>query len=108
MLVTTYGNTYQIIMGNRRYRACKSLGWIEIPAIVIKGTPDDDNWYMLSENLQRDDLTDSEKGKSVEAMRKTCALSNRELARKLGVPKSRVYYAINAYTKLSPEVQLLV
>lgn len=72
-------------MGNRRFLACQSLGWIEMPCIIIESTPEDNDWYMLIENIQRDDLTDSEKGKSVESMRQTVAISNRELARKLGV-----------------------
>lgn len=77
-------------MGNRRYLACKSLGWLEVPCIVIQSTPNEDNWFMLSENLQRDDLTDSEKGKAVQNLVTQSGSSLREVAKKLGIPFSNV------------------
>ena len=89
---------YRISMGHRRFLACKSLGWQEIPCIVIDCSPEDVDWFMLSENLQREDLTDSEKGEAVEQIRtsQTGTVGIRELAQKLGVSKSDVHRWLQA------------
>lgn len=47
---------YQIVAGERRYRACKLLGWSVIPAIIVKLTPDEASALMLVENVSRVDL----------------------------------------------------
>ena len=56
------------------------------------------DWYMLSENLQRDDLTDSEKGEAIENIRVSHSgtISIRELAEKLGKSKSDVHRWLQA------------
>lgn len=83
---------YRLICGHRRYLAVKSLGWTEIPTFVFDSNADDDPWFMLSENLQREDLTDSEKGEGIEELRNSSAstISNREIARKFGIDEKLV------------------
>ena len=61
-----------------------------MPCIIIESTPEDNDWYMLIENIQRDDLTDSEKGKSIQGIRTACEVSNVKLAEKLGIAESTV------------------
>ncbi len=57
----TSRDTYEIIAGERRFRACKMVGLKEIPAIVRDS--DDTNMMINSflENAQREDLTPGEK-----------------------------------------------
>lgn len=84
------GDTYRIISGERRYRACKSLGWTEIPCIVVEATPEQVDWIMLSENMQRKDLSEVEKAEALNSMRSHSALSNREFAKRIGVSEKYI------------------
>ncbi len=58
---------YEIVAGERRYRASIAAGLTEIPAIVRELTDDEAYDYMLVENLQRDDLTEREEAESFKA-----------------------------------------
>jgi len=63
------GNKYEIIAGERRYRACKYLGWKEIDAIIKNNV--DDNKKMITaliENIQREDLNPYEKAMAYKKM----------------------------------------
>lgn len=68
----------------------KELGWAEIPAVVFESNGGNDDWFMLSENIQRDDLTDSEKGEAIQGLDTVSRLSNVKLAAKLGVSEFSV------------------
>lgn len=99
-----------IIAGERRYSACKLLGLSEVRCEVIEGTPQSKLLVMAVENLQRKDLTIVEEGEIFESLKTAygVGMSNRKTASLLGVSPQRVDFAINAYTKLSPQVQLMV
>jgi len=56
------GKTYEIISGNRRVAACKSLGQETVPAIVEEMDDDQAVIVLVDSNLQRDDILPSEKG----------------------------------------------
>ncbi len=49
-----------IVHGERRYRACRKLGWKEIPCRVKDLTEEETRDAQLVENLQRDNLSDME------------------------------------------------
>ena len=51
-----FGNVWEIVCGERRYRACKMAGLLEIPCIVRKMTDDEAFDAMITENLQRNDV----------------------------------------------------
>src|SRR5690606_2602760 len=50
-------DNYEIIAGERRYRAMKSLGWEEVPAIIRQLSDKETASIALIENLQREELT---------------------------------------------------
>ena len=79
----------------------------EVRCEVIEGTEQTKLLVMAIENLQRKDLTIVEEGEIYDQL-STAWTNCRELSVKLGVSKSRVNFAINAYLKLSPEVQQMV
>jgi len=57
IVVRKIGDKYERIIGFRRIEAVKELGWIEIPAIVLKNISDEQAMLiMLSENIQREEL----------------------------------------------------
>jgi len=83
----TPSGTYEIIAGERRYRACKILGLKEIPAIIKDS--DDTNLMVNSflENAQREDLTPSEKENALIALWRTGKFATtRDLDKALGYP----------------------
>lgn len=77
-------------MGNRRFLACQSLGWTEIPCIIIESTLEDNDWYMLIENIQRDDLSEVEKAAKIHEMIGDQSLSTRAIAEKLGLSQGYI------------------
>lgn len=81
--------TYQIVAGERRYLACKSLGHAEIECKVIEPTEDQRIFISLSENLQRKDLSEVEKAEALHELILLTGLTLRPLAQKLGI--SHVY-----------------
>lgn len=60
ILVRKIQGKYEIVAGERRYRACVKLGYKEIEANVIKATDEESFQHTLTENIQRDDLSDVE------------------------------------------------
>jgi ParB/RepB/Spo0J family partition protein len=85
LTVTPFGNDFLIIAGERRYKACKSLGWQEIPCNVMEATEEEQMWIMLSENLQRKDLSEVEKADEINEVVSETPDGIRGIARKLGV-----------------------
>ncbi|MDO8560145.1 MAG: ParB/RepB/Spo0J family partition protein [bacterium] len=62
------GERYEILAGERRYRACAKLGLTEIPCIVVQATDRDALALMLDENLERQDLTVMEVARSIHTL----------------------------------------
>ena len=81
---------YEVIVGERRLRACKSLGWEVIPAIV-KDVDDKEVAEMaLIENLQRADLHVFEVAEGYERLIQEFELTQEELAQRLGISQANV------------------
>lgn len=78
---------YQIIAGERRWRAAKAAGLEEVPAVIIEA---DDRKVMelgLIENLQREDLNPAEEARGYQTLMEEYGLTQEEVARQIG--KSR-------------------
>ncbi len=78
---------YQIIAGERRWRAAKEAGLSEVPAVIIEA---DDRKVMeigLIENLQREDLNPAEEARGYQALIQEFGLTQEEVAERMG--KSR-------------------
>jgi len=85
--VRKIGATYEIITGERRLRAFKSLNRQTIPATVREASNNEMRALALIENIQREDLNEIEEAKGFEELLTSCGLSHEELAHKIG--KSR-------------------
>lgn len=97
-------NKYQIIAGERRYRAIKKLNWQKIPAIVKKMDEKEAASMAVIENLQREGLTAIEEAESYRKLMDLNQLTQLELARAIG--KSQAFVANKLrLLKLSPLVQ---
>ncbi|MGZ9849568.1 ParB/RepB/Spo0J family partition protein [Macrococcus psychrotolerans] len=82
---------YDIVVGERRFRASKLAGKNKIPAIVKTLTDQQMMELAIIENLQREDLNPLEEAKSYESLMKHLNLTQAETADRLG--KSRSYIA---------------
>lgn len=81
---------YEIICGERRFRACKLAGLTKIPCIVKNLLPKDSYAAALIENIQREDLNPLEQAVALEQMMNECHMTQEELARSLGKPRSGI------------------
>jgi ParB family chromosome partitioning protein len=88
------GNGYELIAGERRFRAASRLGWTEIPALVK--TVDDRMLATLAmiENLQRADLDPIEEADGYQRLIDDFALTNQEVADVVGKDRSTVANAL--------------
>ena len=75
---------YQIIAGERRWRAAKIAGLKKVPAIVKETTPRGMLEMALVENVQRKDLNPLERAKAFQRLRLEFGLSAEEISRRIG------------------------
>ena len=95
---------YEIIAGERRYRAAKSLGWETIPAIVKNMDDDQAASLALIENLQREDLNPIDEAKAYTSLMKLNDLTQTALAKDMGKSQSYVANKLRLL-KLDDDVQ---
>jgi len=78
------GDTYQIIAGERRWRACRMAGVREIPAIVLNREEKDAYVLSLIENLQREDLNPIEEAEGFARLTESFHLTQEQAAERVG------------------------
>ncbi|KGR75448.1 nucleoid occlusion protein [Ureibacillus sinduriensis] len=84
------GERYEIIAGERRYRAMKKLNWTEVPAIVRDLSDKETASIALIENLQREELTAIEEALAYQQLLELHSLTQEALAQRLGKGQSTV------------------
>ena len=95
---------YQIIAGERRWRAARMAGLTEVPALVIEADDRQAMELALIENLQRQDLNPVEEAQGYHSLLEDYGLTQEEAARRVG--KSRPAVA-NALRLLNLEADIL-
>ena len=98
---------YEIVAGERRYRAMKIAGMIEIPVIVIDADEVQMAEMALVENIQRENLSAIEEANAYVQIMKTTGISQSQLALKLGKSQSSIANKIRLL-QLDEEVQQAV
>ncbi len=88
---TPRGVQYELVCGERRYRASEMAGVATIPAMVRALTDDQVMEIQLVENLQRDDLTDLEEAEGYDALMQHAGLNADQVAAKIGKSRSYVF-----------------
>ena len=81
---------YQIIAGERRWRATKLAGLTEIPAIVMQADALEAAEIAIIENIQREDLNAYEEASAYRALMDQYSLTQEEVAEKVGKSRSAV------------------
>lgn len=91
ILVRPVGDAYQILAGERRYRAAKAVGLAEIPALIRDNLSDAEAALITAlENLQRQDLDIEDEARQYQRLLAVTELSQTKLAEKLGVNVNRI------------------
>ncbi len=90
ILVRPHAGRYQIVAGERRYRAAVEAGLDEIPAVVRSTTDAEAMELALIENLQRQDLSPFEEADGLKALSNHFGYTHEMLAEKLGKSRSSI------------------
>lgn len=91
ILVREYGEgRYQIIAGERRFRASKLAGLSEIPSIILNKNDRDVAEIALIENIQREDLNPIEEAMAFKALASDYSLTQEELSQRVGKSRSAI------------------
>jgi len=104
ILVRQKENQYEIIAGERRYRAAKMAGLTTIPVIVKSASEQQMAELALIENIQRRDLSPIEEAKSYEEILKIGNQTQEELSKKIGKSQSSIANKIRLLS-LPQEIQ---
>jgi len=107
ILVRHHGSQYELIAGERRLRAAKLAGLLEIPAIIQDYTDGHILEIALIENIQREDLNPMETAQALERLHTEMNLSHEEIATRTGKDRTTITNMIRLL-RLPREVQLLV
>ena len=107
ILVRQIGNNYQIVSGERRFRASKLAGMKSIPAIVRCLNEEKTMLAALIENIQRQDLNPVEEARTLREIILNYGLTHDQLAEKVGKSRSALTNRLRLL-QLPPEVQLMV
>ncbi len=81
---------YQLVVGERRWRAARMAGLETVPAMIRELTDQDALELALTENLLRQDLNPLEVARAYQALQETYHLSHEEVAERLGINRSSV------------------
>lgn len=98
---------YQIIAGERRWRAARLAGLSEVPVIVIEADDRKAAELAMIENLQREDLNPMEEAAGFQSLIETYHMTQEEAATRVGKSRSAVTNALRLLS-LTPSVRKLV
>ncbi|MBR6186943.1 MAG: ParB/RepB/Spo0J family partition protein [Clostridia bacterium] len=101
--VRAAGGGYEIVMGERRYRACMLLGFSQIDAFILSASEGESGLLALIENLQREDLHYFEEAEAYASILSQ-GVTQEALARRLGKSASGIANKLRLM-KLSPELR---
>ena len=108
VLVRRNGERFQLIVGERRWRASRAAGLEHIPALVRDSASDEDMLELaVLENLQREDLNPIEVAHAILKLQQTCELTQEAVADKLGVSRAHVANTVRLL-KLPERVQAAI
>lgn len=107
IVVRPVGSHYELIAGERRWRAVQRLGWKSVPAVVREVDDQAALTLALIENLQRDDLSPIDTAIGYQQLMSEFGISQNEVARLVGRDRSTVANTLRLL-KLPQNVQQLL
>ena len=107
IVVKKSGDYYEIIAGERRWRAAKIAGLTKVPVVIKKWEEGEAFEAALVENLQREDLNPMEEAESYQRLQEEFGMSQEKIAEKVGKSRSAVTNSLRLL-QLDPRVRALV
>ena len=98
---------YQIVAGERRWRAARMLGLTEVPVIIRELSDIETAQIALIENIQREDLNPLEEAKAFQRLQDDFGMKQEDIAKKVGCSRSTVTNALRLL-KLPEEIQAML
>ncbi len=108
LVVRKLADKYEIIAGERRYKAAKMAGLTEVPAIVTTMDDQKSAEAAIVENVQRRDLSAIEEAKSYQALLDKEELTQEQLAKKMGLSQSAISNKLRLLTLSEPVQNALI
>ncbi|MEG0592436.1 MAG: nucleoid occlusion protein [Coprobacillus sp.] len=90
VVVRPYQGKYQIVVGERRYRACKLANLEEIPCIIQEYDNEQTATVAIVENIQRENLSPIEEALAFQQLLDTQGITQEELAKRVGKKQSTI------------------
>lgn len=90
LIVRKTGNEYEIIAGERRWRASKLAGIKNVPVFIIEADDNEILELALIENLQREDLNPIEEAEAYQKLAKEFNFTHEEISKKIGKDRSTI------------------
>jgi len=107
IVVRKKGDIWEIIAGERRYRAAQKLGMLTIPVMEVQASDVESLELALIENLQRTDLSPLEEAEGYRRLQEEFSMTQEQIAQKVGKDRATVANAMRLL-KLSPEVKAML
>jgi len=107
IVVRKLGEGFQIVAGERRWRASKLAGLAEVPVVVQDVADPQMLELALIENIQREDLNPMETAQAYDRLSKELGFSHEEIGRRTGKDRTSIANTIRLL-KLPKEIQLLL
>jgi ParB family chromosome partitioning protein len=107
LLVRSHGQRYQLVAGERRWRAARLAGLKEVPALIQDISDDRLLETTLVENIQREDLNLIETAQAFERLSREFGLTHEEIARRTGKDRATITNLLRLL-KLPRDVQQLL
>jgi ParB family chromosome partitioning protein len=107
LVVRRSGDRFQLIAGERRWRAAGRAGLLKVPCIIKQAADDDALELSLIENVQREDLNPIEEATAYKSLLERIGLTQDQIAHRIGKDRSSVANSLRLL-KLPREVQALV
>jgi ParB family chromosome partitioning protein len=107
LIVRKVGGGYEIVAGERRWRAARMAGMQTVPAVIQDFSHERLLELALIENIQREDLNPIEAAQAFDRLVREMGLSHEEIGRRTGKDRSSIANSIRLL-KLPPEVQQYV
>ena len=104
LVVTRRDDGFEIIAGERRWRAAQKAGLHEIPVVIREATPDTIMELALIENIQRQDLNAIEEAHAYRSLVEHFSISQEDVARRVGKNRTTVTNALRLL-KLPDDIQ---
>lgn len=104
LVLRKIGNKYEIIAGERRYKAAYIAGLVKVPAVTIDLNDNESAEVAIVENIQRKDLSPIEEAKSYKKLLERGYLTQEQLATRMGKTQATISNKLRLLN-LSPKVQ---